>query len=135
MAARRIDVREVPGDESPARWRKAAERLKAMERSLEAGDLDAALLDGVHAVIAAADALTIRHLGVVCASERHEDAAFVVEQVRVAPGLGEAARHLKRLLKSKGAIEYSSRYPRPEEARSLCEHARRFVEFVEKNLG
>jgi HEPN domain-containing protein len=135
MAAPRIDVREVPREESPAKWRKALERLEVMKWALDSGHLESALLQAVLAAIAAADAFTIRHSGVVCASERHEDAVRIVRRVTGAENVEEAASHLSRLLKAKGAFEYSGRYPRPDEARNLCEHARRFVEFVDRNLA
>jgi len=134
MAARRVEVQRVPRDESAARWRKAVERLESMNLLMEAGSLDAALVEAIHASIAAADAFTIHHLGKQCASERHEDAARLVERVTTVQGSAEAARHLARLLDKKGTIEYSGRYPRPDEAEGFCEHARRFVEFVRKNL-
>jgi hypothetical protein len=134
MAARRIDVREVPRDESRGRWDNALERLEAMDRQMKAGSLDAALVLAVHAVIAACDAFTIGHLGERCASERHLDAPEIFARVKGVPGMGEALGHLKRVLREMASIEYSGHPIRREYAERLVVHARRFAEFVRKNL-
>jgi CRISPR/Cas system-associated protein Cas10 (large subunit of type III CRISPR-Cas system) len=90
---------------------------------------------GIHAAIAAADAFTIRHLGVRCASDRHEDAAEIVERVTDVAEVRRAAQHLRRVLMKKGWIEYSDHEPRLNETSQICEHARRLVEFVGRNLA
>jgi hypothetical protein len=105
-----------------------------MDDALQAGLLDPAAILAVHAVIAACDAFTIRHLGKQSASGNHFDVTDLITRVKNVQGLAEAARHPRRLLQEKGSIEYSDRYPRREEAERLAEHARRFVGFVEKNL-
>ena len=134
MAARRIDVRLKLPEEFGGRWRKAGERLKAMSLLMESGALDTAVMVGIQSAIAAADAFTIRHLGKYCVSERHEDVVALVESVPRVAGVAEASHHLKRLIVHKSVIEYSERYPLPVEAENLCRHARRFVEFVGRNL-
>ncbi|HTF57677.1 MAG TPA: hypothetical protein VK661_10630 [Planctomycetota bacterium] len=105
-----------------------------MDRELQAGFPGNALILAVQAVIAANDAFTIRNLGERCASDRHEDAEAVFARVKAVPGTKEARGHLVKLLKAKGSIEYSGKPVDREKAQRLSEHARRFVEFVRKNL-
>jgi hypothetical protein len=105
-----------------------------MERELAAGAVDPALLLAVQGVIAACDALTIFQRGERAAAERHEDALEVFSRLTILPGVKEAAGHLARLLRAKGEIEYTGRYPKPREVTALIDHARRFFAFVQAHL-
>jgi len=105
-----------------------------MDRELKEGALDPALILAVHGAIAACDALTIYHSGGQCASERHLDAVEFLRGMKGLQGLDEAGQHLAKLLHGKGDIEYSDRSFHREEAERLIRHARRFGEFVRKNL-
>ena len=134
MAARRIDARKVPRDEYLGRWRKADQRIQAMDRELLAGALDPALVLAVQAAIAACDAFTIRFLELCSSSQRHFDALELFDRVTPVPGTREARVHLVRLLEEKANIEYSGRPVRGDESERLAKHARRFVEFVEWSL-
>jgi len=134
MAARKIDTRNVPRDEFGGRWKNARERLAAMERELQAGLLDPALVLGVQAAIAAADAFCIHHLGERSAAERHFDALAVFARVDGVPGLEEARKHLARVLERKASIEYSGAAVRKADAEALAVHVRRFVDFVGRHL-
>ena len=135
MNARPIDHERVPPDEFTGRWRRALQRLKSMEACERSGDFEAAQILAIHAAIAAADAFTIHFLGMRCASRRHKDAESLVRQVKSVPGVNPAVQHLHRVLKEKSVIEYSGREPRPDDAAALCDHARKFVEFVRRSLA
>ena len=135
MAPKRIRVRSVPRDEFRGRWRKAQERLAAMERELAADLWDPALVLAVQAAIAAVDALAIRNRGERSAADRHFDALSVLDRVTGVPGIGEARKRLARLLERKSVIEYSGEAIKRAEAEGLAEHARRFVHFVGKSLN
>lgn len=134
MAPRKVPSRNVPVDESVARWKKACDRRAAMERELLAGSYDPALVLAVQAAIAACDAFTIFHRGERSASGRHSDAIVILGHVAGVPGLEEARLHLSRVLREKAEIEYSGRTLKPQEAGRLVEHARRFIDFVGKHL-
>ena len=108
--------------------------MAGMERELKNASQGNALVLAVQAVIAANDAYTIRHLGLRCASERHDDAVYIFSRVANVDGMKLARRHLEVLLEAKGRIEYSGKPVKPEKAEGLAGHARRFVEFVRKNL-
>lgn len=82
MSPRRIPTKALSKGDYADRWRKALDRRAAMERELAAGALDPALLLAVQGVIAAADALTICHLGIRAAADRHEDALVGVPYLR-----------------------------------------------------
>jgi hypothetical protein len=134
MAPRRIVVRKGFPGESSGRWRKAQEHVQAMELVLGEALFDSAAVLAIHAAIAACDAFTLRHRAERSSSGRHLDAVEVFARVSTIRGVKEAAGHLEDLLDEKSWIEYSDRSPRPEESHRLCEHARRFVDFVGKNL-
>lgn len=134
MAPKRIPAKAVPKDEYVGRWRKALDRRVAMEREYAASSIDPALILAVQGAIAACDALTIFHRGECATADRHEDALEVLNRLTQLPGLTEASGHLARLLRVKGDLEYTGRYPKPQEAGAILNHARKFFEFVEKRL-
>ena len=134
MSPKRIPAKKVPKEEYQDRWRKALDRRGGMEREYAAGAADPALVLAVQGVIAAADALTIYHRGERTSAERHEDALEVLGRLGDIPGIKEASAHLAKLLRVKGEVEYTGRYPRPQEVAGLLDHARRFFGFVEKFL-
>ncbi len=132
--AKRIKTVAVEKSDHRSRWDNARQRIAAMELALAAKLFDPAALLAVQGVIAANDALTIALLGERCASERHQDALALFDQSG-ARGFKEGRSHLSRLLDRNYRIEYSGRPVRQEDAEQLSEHARRFLEFVEKNLS
>ena len=134
MAARRITVRKVPRDEASGHWDKAREWIDYMEQALKDEKWNAAGLQAIYACIAACDAFTIRHRGERSSAEGHLDAVRLFERVTTVVGVNATAGHLKRVLEEKGLLGYSPRSLRPEESTGLCHHARRFVDFVRRNL-
>jgi hypothetical protein len=134
MNPRKIDHESVPPSEFKGRWRRALKRSQSMEACERSGDFEAAQILAIHAAIAAADAFTIKFLGKRCASERHEDAVDLVKQATAVAETHWESQHLRRVLKEKSEIEYSGREPRPDDAAALCDHARKFVEFVRRSL-
>jgi hypothetical protein len=134
MSPKKVPTKKVSREDYLDRWRKALDRRAGMERELAAGAADPALVLAVQGVIAAADALTIYHRGERSAADRHEDALGVLGRLGNIPGIPEASVHLVKLLRVKGEVEYTGRYPNPQEVASLIDHARRFYEFVEKHL-
>jgi hypothetical protein len=135
MAPRRIVVRKASPGESSGRWQKARQHTEAMDLVLKESLYDSATLPAIYAAIAACDAFTLHYRSERSTPVRHLDAVHVFARVTMIGGVKEAARHLENLLEEKAWIEYSDRSPRPEEAQRLCEHARRFVEFVGRNLA
>ena len=134
MSPKKIPTKKVPKVEYLDRWRKALDRRGGMEREFAAGAMDPALVLAVQGVIAAADAITIYHCGERATAERHEDALEVLGRLEAIAGVKEASVHLVKLLRVKGEIEYTGRYPKPQEVSALIDHARRFFGFVEKHL-
>jgi HEPN domain-containing protein len=134
MTSKKIDRRVVPRDEYAGRLKNAVERRAAMERELAVGAYDPALVLAIQAAIAACDAFTVYHRGERSASDRHQDAVEVFTHVQDVEGVAEAAKHLARLIREKSDIEYSGKPAKPKEAEALVERARRFIEFVERNL-
>jgi len=105
-----------------------------MVRELAAGLVDPALVLAVQATIAACSAFTSYHRGERSSADRHLDALSVLARVPEIDGTADARKHLTRLLEVKTELEYSGRSIRPQEAKTLLEHARRFIDFVGKHL-
>jgi HEPN domain-containing protein len=134
MSARKIDVRNVPRDEYHGRWKNARDRLAAMERELGEGLIDPALVLGVQAATAAADAICIFQLGERSAAKQHFDAFEVFTRITGIKGAEDARKHLARILEKKALIEYSGEPARKSDAEALAEHVRRFMDFVRRHL-
>jgi hypothetical protein len=134
MAPKKIPSRDVPQGDYGGRLRNAIERILGMEKVLSEGHPDPALVLAVQAVIAASDAMTTYHLGTRSAAGDHRDAISLFSRLPDLPDLDQARTHLQRVLDRKSEIEYSGKDLRPKELDSVVEHARRFVDYVRKNL-
>jgi hypothetical protein len=134
MAPRKIPTHGVPRDDYGGRLRSATERLGVMEEALAGGHQGPALVLAVQAVTAAADAMTIYHLGERSSASSHQDAIAVFSRLPPLPEIDGARTHLVRVLDHKSEVEYSGRTLRNKEVESIVEHARRFVAFARKHL-
>lgn len=133
--ARKTPTKNVPRDAHAGRLQKARGRLESATLIFE-DDVDSALVLVVQAAIAAADALTIYHLGERSSATRHEDALNVLARLsNQVPELPKASKHLARLLGFKSEAEYGFKTPKTADVRAAIEAARSFIEFVEKNLA
>lgn len=79
-----------------------------MDYALSNGKWKGAALLGVHAGIAAADAVCSQHLGRRSSSQRHDDAAGLLASVKV-EGAHEKAETLSRIVDAKPAAAYDGR--------------------------
>ncbi len=123
-------------DPSAARryFGKAGQFAESMRTGLERRQWDAAGLGAVHAVISAADALLAAYGGIRSAEPDHRLAARLLEET-----LGRAAapalRHISFVIAKKNVVEYEQRRLTENEARSIVEHAERFLSFADRMLG
>jgi HEPN domain-containing protein len=110
---------------------KAEQFLEECRTAAEAGRHDAAMLTAVHAVISAADAVTVALGGRRSADPNHQRAADLLEQIaQDSPELRVRVRQFRELLARKGAVEYESRRATAREARDALKRAERFVDWA-----
>lgn len=115
---------------------RAGEFLDAARDCLSRGHHQAAVSNAVHAAIAAADAVTVFHVGKRSARQRHEEAAHLLGTL----GLPESeveprARQLRRLLGLKTKAEYTDELVTAHEAQASVRDAERLVEWARKHVG
>lgn len=119
-------VVEAPRRTSKEHLQKSTEFLEQAETALEREAYDAALLNAIHAAIAAADAVCVAHAGRRSADPDHQRAGDLLLDV-----MGTEARpqvgHLRTLLGKKNLVEYESRRTSAKEAREGVKKAKRFV--------
>lgn len=123
-------------DPSAARryFTKAGQFAESMRSSLEKRRWDAAGLGAVHTVISAADALLAAYGGIRSAEPDHRLAIRLLEDTlgrAVAPQI----RHISFVIAKKNVVEYEQRRLTEKEARSIVQHAERFLGFADKMLG
>ncbi|HEX9823143.1 MAG TPA: HEPN domain-containing protein [Actinomycetota bacterium] len=135
MTGRRKTV-QVRRQEAPQFLGKAAQFADAARSSLESDRRDAALLDSVHAVISAADAVTAGLAGVRSADPDHQRSLDLLEEV-----VGSSAavrvhvRQARTLLAKKNVVEYESRRATAREAADAVARAERFVAWAGEVVG
>lgn len=132
MAAK-SKVVEAPRRTSTQHLRKGTEFLEQAEAALAKEAYDAALLNAIHAAIAAADAVCVAHSGRRSADPDHQRAGDLLLEV-----MGKEARpqvgHLRTLLGKKNLVEYESRRASAKEAREGVKKATRFVAWAEETV-
>lgn len=87
-------------------------------------------LNAIHAIISAADAVTVYRLGVRSAGEDHRHAIDLLTGVGDIPNLNSALRHHRKALALKNTVAYEDRELTAREARDLAEHAERFCDWA-----
>jgi len=113
--------------------RKATEFERTMEKAVEAGDWNAVGLNGVHAVISAADAMTCFFLGERSRGEDHEDVVGLLERVPL-PDAKDRAEQVLKVLRVKNLVEYEARDFGAREATELAKRVRRIVAWAKEQL-
>lgn len=110
---------------------KAREFLAGAEDHLAQGRHDGALMDAIHAAIAACDAVTGHLEGVRSADPDHARAVHLLERVtRTENVAGTPARQLAMLIAKKNVVEYEARRATSKEASEGVDRARRFVRWA-----
>ena len=83
----------------------------------------AASLLMVHAAIAYADAVMIRHAGEKSIGDDHEDAIDALgDVIGSSPEALTALKHLRRIVEQKNKVAYMGESYTPQQARSLAKH-------------
>ena len=105
MAAKRIKTAHVEKVSAGLFFQKATEFFKAMVSAQQAGLSNAAVLNAVHCVISAADAVLVHKGEVRSLSRAHGDAMELLSQYLGKEKSDEAVRHFRAVLQKKNLVE------------------------------
>ncbi len=113
---------------------KAQEFLSGMKRSREAAEWNVAGLAAVHAVIAAADALTTRFLKIRSRGQDHEQTSELLRRLPI-HGTAEGLQAFLEVVRVKDLVEYEDRMFGEKEAVATAKKAERFVKWARESLS
>lgn len=124
-----MKTRPLPPEKARIYWEKAERFSHSARAALEARHWDPAVSAAVHAGINALDALCIARLGRRSASDAHDDAVDLLDEMSTlpAPARDEIAKHVRALLAVKHLAEYASRLCEESDARQALKHAERVL--------
>lgn len=112
-------------------WQRAQELFESMKNNLVMEKLNAAVIDGIHAVISANDALTVATIGKRSTSDHHMDAAELLKQA-ISPNLEPEVARLRRILHIKSHVEYGPSLVTDSEAKRVSQDVERFFAWATK---
>lgn len=115
-------------------WNNARECFVGMQEAAAAERWHLTALNGVHCVIAAADALLVYSAGLRSRSKNHNDVFTLLTQHIADPDRRRALRHGLSVLNLKSEIEYGARQLTPVQARNLVTHVERFYDWVRTKI-
>lgn len=92
-------------------------------------------LNGIHCVIAAADALLVYTAGIRSRSRNHNDVFTLLSQHVDDPKRSQMLKHGLYVLQRKSEIEYSARRISPPEGHRLVKRVERFSHWVRDKIG
>jgi hypothetical protein len=127
-------TRAVAPEKAALYLQRADELMESVSSSDERGHRIAAGVEAVQAAIACADAVTVAWLGLRSVGPDHGAAVQLLRRSG-APGAGEYAGQLKRVLSVKNLMEYDDRPPTLGEARDVVERARRLHRWAAAAVG
>ena len=104
-----------------------------MQAAIAEGLWDAAVSNGVHAVILMANALTARDSGEYYVGQDHGQAADYLEYVE-GTDAATASNQMRHVVDLKGLAEYESRACTQKEAASATKRVERFFSWAETRL-
>lgn len=118
-------------------WAKAERFAAAARDAQSASRWDPAVSAAVHAGINAFDALCVRRLSRRAATERHDEAVHLLDEIRMltTPDRESIARHFKSLLAAKHLEEYEDRLCDEREAKNAVTQMDRLLRLVRDAIG
>ncbi len=93
-----------------------------------------AVIAAVHCGISAADALTVKYLGIRNSGSRHESVIKLVGRLNL-PDIGKKNQQLSNLLRIKSTAEYEEKFMSKSDASDAFRDAERFYKWVKELLG
>lgn len=131
------NMRTIPVERSKYNnhLQKAEEFIATASRAYEDGRYNASVLNSIHAVISAADALVIYVKGLRYAGTKHEEAVEFFSTVF--PGDTELKKNVQRfgsIISIKTRAEYTETLQKSEGAENALRDAERFLNYVKSKL-
>lgn len=114
--------------------KKAGECYVGMNAAFAGETWNMAVIAAVHCAISAADALTVKFLGVRNSGTRHEGVVKLLNQLSLVD-IGKKNRQLLNLLRIKSTAEYEERLMSKSDAEDAVRDAERFYKWAKEVLG
>ncbi len=133
MTAKKIKTAVVDKRDAANYLKRSMELRQSMRNNLVLENWNALVIDAVHAVISANDALTVAFTGVRCTSSNHLDAVELLKQ-SLPRELQPDVSRLARVISIKSHIEYGPSLVTKSEAEKIAKDAERFVDWAESAL-
>jgi len=92
-------------------------------------------LNGIHCVIAAADALLVHTAGLRCKGKNHLDVFTLIKQQVDDPDINQMLKHSISVVRRKTDIEYRAKRISEAEAHQLIKQVERFYEWVRAKIS
>ncbi len=115
-------------------WRNATECYQGMQDAAILGRWHLTALNGIHCVIAAADALLVYTAQVRSKSKNHLDVFTLLNQHISDPERAKALQHGLQVLRQKTEVEYGAKRLNPADVQRLIKHVERFYVWVQDKL-
>ena len=130
MTAKKIKTAIVDKRDAENYLKRSMELRESMRNNLILENWNALVIDAVHAVISANDALTVAFAGVRCTSSNHLDSVELLKQ-SISKDLQPDVSRLARVISIKSHIEYGPSLVTRAEAEKIAKDAERFVDWAE----
>ena len=113
--------------------KKAEECYVGMNAAFASENWNMAVIASIHCGISAADALTVKFLGVRNSGNRHEGVIKLLSKLNI-PDIGKKNQQLSNLLRIKSTAEYEERLMSKSDASDALRDAERFYRWVKEVL-
>ncbi|MFA4874662.1 MAG: hypothetical protein WC956_06880 [bacterium] len=133
MTAKKIKTAIADKRDSENYMKRSMELRQSMRNNLVLENWNALVIDAVHAVISANDALTVALAGVRCTSSNHLDAVELLKQ-SISKELQPDIARLARVISIKSHVEYGPSLVTRTEAEKIAKDAERFIDWTESVL-
>jgi hypothetical protein len=135
MAPPKIPIAPISREKYIHYWHNALECFEGMEDAAVAERWHLTALNGIHCVIAAADALLVYTAGIRSKSRNHNDVFTLLTQHVDDPQKSQMLGHGLYVLQRKSEIEYSAKRIGPTEGHQLVKRVERFSRWVRDKIG
>jgi hypothetical protein len=130
MAPKKIKTSSVEKSDAVNYWKRSQELLMSMRNNLMLENWNAAVIDGVHAVISANDALTAASVGKRSTGSSHYDAVELLKQ-SCPQGTNPDTQRLRRIISVKNHVEYGPSLVLSADAQRTAQDVERFITWAE----
>lgn len=134
MTAVKIKTAVVDRRDAENYLKRSLELRESMRNNLIVENWNAAVVDAVHAVISANDAVTVAFSGERCTSSHHNDAVELLSR-SVSKAMKPDTTRLRRIISIKSHVEYGPSLVSKTDAESTAKDAERFIEWAEGALS